>query len=322
MKKILVLFTGGTIGSAVHDGIVSVDREKKYLLVDQYKSIYGRGVEFECRQILNILSENITSKEWQVIADELSGVDFNDYSGVIITHGSDTLAYTSALVGMLFRHSPVPIILTAANLPLTEKGTNGLYNFTCAVKMITDGKYRGVFTVYEEVFMSTRLLPADTCLDKFSVYGGEQFRGISEKMLEKKFPPLLKKPFKLEKRVLKIEGYPDMDFSAYRIPEGVGAVLYEPYHSATASMRENGGAMSFSYLADMCAEKGVPLYVCGVKNTPNRYDTLDKMMKCGIRTVGKISAPTAYIKLLIGINQSEYPLDEFMGMNIYFEEVF
>lgn len=321
MTKILVLFTGGTIGSKVNDGIVAVDESGKFLLVKQYESIYGRETDFECRQILNVLSENITSHEWQVIADELSGVDFDSYSGVIITHGSDTLAYTSALVGMLFRHSPIPIILTAANRPLTEKGTNGFYNFTCAVKIISDGKHCGVFTVYEDVYLSTRLLPADTCLDKFSAYGGDAFNGVSEQMLQKKFSPLLKKPLSLKKRVLKIQGYPDMDFSSYRIADGVGAVLYEPYHSATACMKENGGIMSFSYLAQMCAEKSLPLYICGVKNAAARYDTLDKMLRCGVKTVGKLSAPAAYIKLLIGINQTEYPLDEFMNMDIYFENI-
>ena len=44
MKKILVLFTGGTIGSATNDGIIDVEREGKYAVVEAYKSAYGDDV--------------------------------------------------------------------------------------------------------------------------------------------------------------------------------------------------------------------------------------------------------------------------------------
>lgn len=59
MKKILVLFTGGTIGSITTDGIIDVEREGKYAVVEAYKSAYGDEIGFECRQVLNILSENM-----------------------------------------------------------------------------------------------------------------------------------------------------------------------------------------------------------------------------------------------------------------------
>ena len=45
------------------------------------------------------------------------------------------------------------------------------------------------------------------------------------------------------------------------------------------------------------------------------------MFDAGIIPLGRISDVAAYIKLLIGINQNEYPLKEFMYMNIYFETV-
>ncbi len=321
MKKILVLFTGGTIGSCSSNGVINVDDNQKYMLIEQYQSIYGKEITFECNQILNILSENITSTEWEIIADELNNIDFNSYSGIIITHGSDTLAYTSAFIGMLFRHTPIPIVITAANMPLNEKGTNGLYNFTCAVKFICDNKHNGIFTVYEDIFCPTRMLPADTCLDKFSSYGGDSFYRISNKMLDKTYEPILKNPLKLTRKVLKIHGYPDMDFSAYSISKNIGAVLYVPYHSGTASMCEDNKNQSFEYLSNLCENENIPLYICGIKNSDKYYDTLVKMMNSGAKTIGKISDVSAYMKLLIGINQTEYTLDEFMNTNIYFENI-
>ena len=61
--------------------------------------------------------------------------------------------------------------------------------------------------------------------------------------------------------------------------------------------------------------------ICGVKEGGSVYASLDAMLKEGIKTLGAISDVSAYIKLLIGINQTEYTLDEFMNTDIYFEIV-
>ena len=116
MKKILVLFTGGTIGSITTDGIIDVEREGKYAVVE-----------------------------------------------------------ASALLGMYFRHFNIPLFIIASNKPIGEKGSNGLFNFTSAVGLIKEGKYKGVFTLYERVMLPTRVIPADTCRDRFGVYGYDGF---------------------------------------------------------------------------------------------------------------------------------------------------
>lgn len=191
MKKILVLFTGGTIGSITTDGIIDVEREGKYAVVEAYKSAYGDDVEFECRQVLNILSENMGFSGWEKMIHEINSIDTALYSGVILTHGSDTLAYTSALLGMYFRHFDIPLFIIASNKPIGEKGSNGLFNFTSAVGLIKEGKYKGVFTLYERVMLPTRVIPADTCRDRFGVYGYDGFNdfsvfsGVSENMLSR-----------------------------------------------------------------------------------------------------------------------------------------
>lgn len=125
MKKILVLFTGGTIGSITTDGIIDVEREGKYAVVEAYKSAYGDDVEFECRQILNILSENMGFSGWEKMIHEINSIDTALYSGVILTHGSDTLAYTSALLGMYFRHFNIPLFISQATSPLARKVQTG-----------------------------------------------------------------------------------------------------------------------------------------------------------------------------------------------------
>ena len=307
MKKILVLFTGGTIGSITTDGIIDVELEGKYAVVEAYKSAYGDDVEFECGQVLNILSEN---------------------SGVIITHGSDTLAYTSALLGMYFRHFDIPLFIIASNKPIGEKGSNGLFNFTSAVGLIKEGKYKGVFTLYERVMLPTRVIPADTCRDRFGVYGYDSindfsvFSGVSENMLSRPRERIFHNDVKFGKRVLFIEGYPAMDFGCFVPNEDTAAVLYSPYHSATACTDvSEGKSYALTEFIKRCITKNIMVYICGLKRKVPIYSTVAEIIKAGSIPIYTTSAVAAYMKLLLAYNQEEMPVKEVMGKDLFFEEV-
>lgn len=102
MKKILVILTGGTIGSKVEGKIINTTAASSYRLLQLYNEKYADDTEFEVIQPINILSENLTPVEWGVLCNCLLELNFEKYQGIIITHGSDTLSYTSALIGTMF----------------------------------------------------------------------------------------------------------------------------------------------------------------------------------------------------------------------------
>ena len=322
MKKILVLFTGGTIGSITTDGIIDVEREGKYAVVEAYKSAYGDDVEFECRQILNILSENMGFSGWEKMIHEINSIDTALYSGVILTHGSDTLAYTSALLGMYFRHFNIPLFIIASNKPIGEKGSNGLFNFTSAVGLIKEGKYKGVFTLYERVMLPTRVIPADTCRDRFGVYGYDGFNdfsvfsGVSENMLSRPRERIFHNDVKFGKRVLFIEGYPAMDFGCFVPNEDTAAVLY----SACTDVSE-GKSYALTEFIKGCITKNIMVYICGLKRKVPIYSTVEEIIKAGSIPIYTTSAVAAYMKLLLAYNQEEMPVKEVMGKDLFFEEV-
>ena len=328
MKKILVLFTGGTIGSITTDGIIDVEREGKYAVVEAYRSAYGYEIGFECRQVLNILSENMGFSGWEKMIHEINSIDTALYSGVILTHGSDTLAYTSALLGMYFRHFDIPLFIIASNKPIGEKGSNGLFNFTSAVGLIKEGKYKGVFTLYERVMLPTRVIPADTCRDRFSVYGYDGFNdfsvfsGVSENMLSHPKERIFHNDVKFEKRVLFIEGYPAMDFDCFVPNEDTAAVLCSPYHSATACTDvSEGKSYALTEFIKRCITKNIMVYICGLKRKVPIYSTVAEIIKAGSIPIYSTSAVAAYMKLLLAYNQEEMPVKEVMGKDLFFEEV-
>ena len=328
MKKILVLFTGGTIGSATNDGIIDVERGEKYAVVEAYKEAYGNEMEFECRQILNILSENMGFSGWERIIHEINAVNTADYSGVILTHGSDTLAYTSALIGMYFRHFDIPLFIIASNKPIGEKGSNGLFNFSSAAELIKSGKYKGVFTLYEKVMLPTRVMPADTCRDRFGVYGYDGcndfsvFSGVSENMLSRPRERLFHKDIAFKKRILFIEGCPAMDFDCFVPNENTAAVLYSPYHSATACTdTSQGKSYALTEFIKRCIMKNIMVYVCGLKRNSPLYSTAKEIIKAGSIPIYSTSSAAAYMKLLLAYNQEEMTVKEVMNSDLFFEEV-
>lgn len=328
MKKILVLFTGGTIGSATNDGIIDVEREGKYAVVEAYKSAYGDDVEFECRQVLNILSENMGFSGWEKMIHEINSIDTALYSGVILTHGSDTLAYTSAMLGMYFRHFDIPLFIIASNKPIGEKGSNGLFNFTSAVGLIKEGKYKGIFTLYERVMLPTRVIPADTCRDRFGVYGYDGFNdfsifsGVSENMLSRPREQLFHGDIAFKKRIMFIEGCPAMDFGCFVPNEDTAAVLYSPYHSATACTDvSEGKSYALTEFIKRCITKNIMVYICGLKRKVPIYSTVEEIIKAGSIPIYTTSAVAAYMKLLLAYNQEEMPVKEVMGKDLFFEEV-
>ncbi|WP_303437331.1 asparaginase domain-containing protein, partial [uncultured Oscillibacter sp.] len=115
MKKILLIGTGGTIASEMTEGGLTPELTTEQLL-SQVPAISGIcGVE--CIQLLNLDSTNITPGHWQMMA-RCVRTHYGEYDGFVITHGTDTMAYTAAALSYLIQGSPKPIVLTGAQKPI------------------------------------------------------------------------------------------------------------------------------------------------------------------------------------------------------------
>ena len=340
MSKILVILTGGTIGSRIKGEVIDVSSASPYRLLAAYREKYGEGQEFEVIQPLNLLSENMTPETILVILKTLEKTAFENYDGVIITHGSDTLSYTAAFVGLLFHHVPVPVVLVASNHPQEEEGSNGLNNFAGAVELIRQGTLRGVFVLYQDdqginqIYLATRLVEADPFLDQFRDFARVPFgriergslilnpgsdRAMREEMRKSESLPV---PDSFSKKILLIRPYPGMDYSVFDFKEEnrPAAVLHLLYHSSTACLAE--GNYSFLLFARRCRELGIDVYMASHKRLGgNRYVTGDMLLKEGIVPLLNISPESAYAKLMLLYNTEGICVPEKIGQTLYFENV-
>jgi len=135
-KKVLLIHTGGTIGM-VRDqdlGVLKPDslHESIHQMIPQLSDIADIIVEipFLCD------SSDLGISHWQQIAS-LIGEAVNKVDGVVITHGTDTMAYTASALSYMLSNLPIPVILTGAQKPLGELRSDARANLINAVELAT-----------------------------------------------------------------------------------------------------------------------------------------------------------------------------------------
>ena len=129
MKRILLLTTGGTIASVetAHGLAPAPTNEPLRRLLDEL----ALPCKVDVKSLFHIDSTNFQPEHWLEIARAIRAA-YAQYDGFVITHGTDTMAYTAAALSYLIQGSPKPIVLTGAQKPIWFDGTDSKRNLTDA----------------------------------------------------------------------------------------------------------------------------------------------------------------------------------------------
>ncbi|MDF7637289.1 asparaginase [Leuconostocaceae bacterium ESL0958] len=155
MKKILILHTGGTIAMAeAADGGV-LPGEQNPLNAAHFDLAEA---DLTVENIFNIPSEHITPSHMLRLHDRLVGAD-QEFDGVVITHGTDTLEETSFFLDATLGLT-IPVVMTGAMRSSNELGADGLYNFQTALRVALDeqSRQRGVLVVMNDEIHAARFV--------------------------------------------------------------------------------------------------------------------------------------------------------------------
>ena len=98
MKKIAVLTTGGTIGSLLTSGSIAVEATEYTIQLEIEKAAARLDCSISVYPVFNKNSENITPADWLTLLEKIKEVDALGYHGIVITHGTDTMAYSLCAV--------------------------------------------------------------------------------------------------------------------------------------------------------------------------------------------------------------------------------
>jgi len=143
-KKILVLATGGTIASEAGANGLEPAVGAGGLL--PYLVGVAENYEITTKDILHLDSSNIQPEEWVIIARSVYE-HHKDYDGIIITHGTDTMAYTASILSYMLKNLPIPVVLTGSQLPMSHPLTDAADNMRYAFAMAASGT-PGVFVSF------------------------------------------------------------------------------------------------------------------------------------------------------------------------------
>ena len=136
MKRVLLLATGGTIASRKSPNGLTPQAGAAELLA-AFPALKERFL-MEARDLLSLDSSNIQAEEWQTIARAVwTGLDRCD--GVVITHGTDTMAYTASVLSFMLPDLHKPVVLTGSQLPMDHLLTDARSNLATAFAAVELG---------------------------------------------------------------------------------------------------------------------------------------------------------------------------------------
>ena len=291
--NILVIFTGGTIGSVVRNGWISGDQETNYVLLEKYREATGdKETVFETCMPYYSLSEYLSAQKLNLLGACVLEHLSSSYDGIIITHGTDTLAYTAAALSYSLGNHSVPVVLVSSDYPLEDRRANGLSNFIAAVKLIRSGEARGVFVSYRNqgetvtsIHLASRLLdyPEGTAQIHslhHQPYGfcDESFCKNPDYVPSEQTGGLGQIPFCDFPEILVVESRPGQRY--FDSLENCRAVILRPYHSGTL----NTASERFRQFCQKAKEKMIPVFMID-------YEQKDYESKKSYDELGVIALP-------------------------------
>ena len=147
-KRILLLTTGGTIASM--PGTDGLEPHRSGVMereLQQLRTYYDITV----RDVICLDSSNIRPQEWQLIARAIFDARL-DYDGIVVSHGTDTMAYTASAVTFMLPDMDIPVVFTGSQLPLADILSDGPDNLRTAFAMAATGR-GGVFLAFDRKVM-------------------------------------------------------------------------------------------------------------------------------------------------------------------------
>ena len=320
-KKILVILTGGTICSCED----SNGERSSQVNTAQYKitSIFSESdspynsVEFDYIISTDILSENMTLKTWnKLLADFRELGEAEEFAGVIVLHGTDTLAYTSSLLSVMLTHLNIPTILVSAQLPLDNAGTNGNVNFRAAVELIMNGIKPNVYAVYENsdgslnVHLGAHLKQCANFSDDF--YSCDVFTIANkenaswEGVAFARKCDYLNEITELKDGVLLLVPYVGLNYEFIDL-SNVSVVVHNTYHTTAVCVERSKKAGEYScnsilYFLDKCKERGVDLLLAPCDPEAFSYESTGDALGNGALCISNKTLELAYTKAVVGFS--------------------
>ena len=152
-KKILIITTGGTLACVQNEkGLVPGLSSNDIL---SYISDITNLYDVDFYELFQLDSANIQPSNWQTMAETIYE-KYTSYDGIVIFHGTDTMAYTASALSFMLLNIPIPVVITGSQLSILNPLADAVENCRCAIHMAGSGM-PGIFLAFNrKVILGTR----------------------------------------------------------------------------------------------------------------------------------------------------------------------
>ncbi len=312
MPRLLLLLTGGTMlmtsgAGGPDEGPLSLDEARTSRdLVAEVPSL-GRIAELETRRLFHMDSANMQPADWVTIAREVHA-QLPSYDGIVIVHGTDTMAYTASALALMLGPLPKPVVLTGSQKPIVEVRTDARQNLIDAALVATLPVPEVCIASGSRALRGVRATKRDAW--GFSAFDSPTLPPLVELGIGIEVAPHILKPTdlaalddRLEPRVLAVRVFPGLDPDLVRgaIRLGVRGLVLEAY--GTGTLPNLGGSLIPAL--EEARERGVPVVVVsqclrGFVDL-GRYEGGAAAEKAGAISGGNMTIEAALAKMMIGL---------------------
>lgn len=312
MPRLLLLLTGGTMLMTPAAGApgtrpLTLDEERTSRdLLAEVPSL-GRIADLETRLLFHMDSANMQPADWVTIAREVHS-QLSSYDGIVIVHGTDTMAYTASALALMLGPLPKPVVLTGSQKPIVEVRTDARQNLIDAALVATLPVPEVCIASGSRALRGVRATKRDAW--GFSAFDSPTLPPLVELGIGIDVAAHVMKPTalaalddRLEPRVLAVRVFPGLDPDLVRgaIRLGVRGLVLEAYGTGTLPNL----AGSLIPALEEARERGVPVVVVsqclrGFVDL-GRYEGGAAAEKAGAISGGNMTVEAALAKMMIGL---------------------
>ena len=177
LPELAIVSTGGTIASRIdyRTGSVTSQFDAADILtaIPELKEI----ANYRARSVATILSENMTPAIWQELARAIYTEIQDGVRGVIVTHGTDTMAYSAAAISFMI-DTPVPIVFVGSQRSADRPSSDNAMNAICAAAAATSDLGEVVIVMHETTSDDTCSIHRGTRVRKMHTSRRDAFRSL------------------------------------------------------------------------------------------------------------------------------------------------
>jgi L-asparaginase len=152
-KRILIIYTGGTIGMAEGSKAKSLVPLDLNEIKSQLPELNRLNCRLQFRSFTNpIDSSNVHPSFWKTLAGIIEK-NYSNHDGFVVLHGTDTMAYTASALSFMFENLSKPVILTGSQVPLGTIRTDARRNLITAVEIAASANAPAEVCIYFNNFL-------------------------------------------------------------------------------------------------------------------------------------------------------------------------